>query len=78
MVYIKRKNIALSDAVHRLHQGILCFHIVVRFHGTRVIVILFTPIRELQPSLRRFARNAPSLNSIMCRTLVPNFAHNGQ
>ena len=46
------------------------FSIFNRFYGTRVNVILLTAIR---PPLRRFSRNSQILNSIVCRSLIPNF-----
>jgi hypothetical protein len=48
------------------------------FHGTRVNVISLTPLRKARPSLCRFSRKSQVVNSIMCRSLVPNFTKSGQ
>ena len=45
------------------------------FHGTRANVISFSPISKSRPSLHRFSRNLPVLNSIMCQPLTQNFIH---
>jgi hypothetical protein len=50
---------------------------VTRFHGTRVNVILFTPILNVRLSLRRGLQNPVILISIMCIFLLPNFTRMG-
>jgi hypothetical protein len=56
----------LRDVTHSLHTGVLCFQNVSQFHGTRVNVILFANIREVQ-------QHGTDINSAMCRSAVPNF-----
>jgi hypothetical protein len=41
---------------HVVYQDVLCCRNVVRFHDTRVNVILFMPAKKVQPYLRRFSR----------------------
>ena len=48
------KNTAIAvprDVAQLLYQGVLCVEIVVWFHGKRLSVILFTPVRKVWPSL---------------------------
>lgn len=51
---------------------------VMRFQGTRLYAILFTPVRTVQPSLRWFSRNAHIISSIICRSLIYSLAQTGQ
>jgi hypothetical protein len=47
---------------------------LIRFYGTREDGISLRPVRKARPSLRVFSRNLQTLDSIMCRSVVPNFA----
>jgi hypothetical protein len=66
-------NDVLRDLVHRLCQGVVCCRHIMPFHGTRVNVIPFTPIRNVRSSMPRFLRNSPMLYSIYVQ-IISNFA----
>jgi hypothetical protein len=66
------------DVVHRFHQGVLYLLGVIRFCGTRVQVVPFTPLRQVWPSLSRSSRNSQVLNSFMSKYLLPNITQIGQ
>ena len=66
---------SLNDSVHRLRQDIFYLQHVTSFHDPRVIVTLFTPA---PPSLRRCARNLLMVNSIIQKSLIPNFTQSRQ
>jgi len=51
---------------------------VMRFQGTRLYAIWFTPIRTVQPSLHWFARNPHIISSIIYRSLIQSLAQIGQ
>jgi hypothetical protein len=69
-VYIPRR-------VQRLYQGVICFQEVVRFHGTRIKVTCFAPVRKVRPSVRQLWRNSQMLTSVMCRPLARSFTQIG-
>jgi hypothetical protein len=62
---------APRDVIHNLHTGVLYFQNVSQFHGTRLNVILFASIREVQ-------QQSTDINSAMCRSAVPNFVRIGR
>ena len=65
------------DVAQQLYQSILYDEIIVRFHGTRLNVILFTPVKKVRPSLRRFSRKSEWLDSVMCMSLMPDLTKIG-
>ena len=59
------------DVIHSLYTGVLYFQNASQFHGTRLNVVLFASIRELQ-------QRGTNINSVMCRSAVPNFVRIGR
>jgi hypothetical protein len=66
-------NGALRDAEFRFYQGVFYVQNVILLHGTRLNVRQLTPTQKaVWPFLRRFSGNSQMLNSITCRSFVPN------
>jgi hypothetical protein len=51
------------DVVHKLYHGVLCCKNTVRFHGTPINVISFTPVRKIRPSLSQFFHETRKLRA---------------
>ena len=68
-------SMSLSDSVHSLHQDVSYLQHITSFNVPRVIVTLFTPA---PPSLLRCAWNLLMVNSIIQKSLVPNFTQSRQ
>ena len=66
------ENFVLRDVGYRFSLSFLYSQKVVLFHGTQVKVIFWVPVRRVRPYVRRFSQNPKLLNSILCRSLVPN------
>jgi len=66
------------DIAQPLYQGVLYVEIVVRFHGIRLSVILFTPERKVRLLPRRFSRKSEWLDGFKCRSVMPDFTRIGQ
>jgi hypothetical protein len=64
---------ALRNMAHTFSQDVLYVQSIKPFYGTRIKVILFTPIRKVWPSLRQFLQNSEILKSIMFRSVTSNF-----
>ena len=54
-------------------KSFFTFKEIIRFHGIHLNAILFTPVRNIRTSLLRFPQNMQKLNSIVWRSLTPNF-----
>jgi len=50
----------------------------VRSHGTTAGVTPYVPVTEIRPSLRRFSRNPPTLNTFTYRHHTPNLTPAGR
>jgi len=70
----RRTALSKTFSVPRSMAGVPYCQNLIRFYGTREDGISITPVRKARPSLRGFSRNLQTLDSIMCRSVVPNFA----
>jgi hypothetical protein len=68
-------NGVLRYAVLWLYHGVLFFLNVIWFHGTRVNITSFTPVRKGMHFLRRFSPDPLSLNTFLSTSPVPNFSN---
>ena len=71
------KCVFRDKKIHGTYQRFLCYQNVVRFRGTRVILILFILVIKVKNSPQLFSLNSEILNSIPHRTPLPNLTKIG-
>jgi hypothetical protein len=75
IVINKTSSGTFRNGEHKLYQDFLYFHNITRFYGTDLYGMQF----HLHPKkICRLSRNLQTLNSITCRSMIPNFIQFGQ
>jgi hypothetical protein len=78
LYFLRQQKVQHCKRPTQLQQDVLCCQNIARCHCAHVSVITLMPTTKARPSHGRFSRNSQMLNSITCRSLVPNFTQIGQ